>query len=62
MLHLLKLPELWVIIIFIMFTWTFYTVFDQQMFPGFYTNLFSTPELGQHMYGTLNSIQVFLKH
>lgn len=61
MLHLLKLPELWVIIIFIMFTWTFYTVFDQQMFPGFYTNLFSTPELGQHMYGTLNSIQVFFE-
>ncbi|WP_416354063.1 MFS transporter [Agrilactobacillus fermenti] len=59
MLHLLKLPELWLIIIFIMFTWTFYTVFDQQMFPDFYTKLFATPELGQHMYGTLNSIQVF---
>ncbi|MCH4171284.1 MAG: MFS transporter [Lactobacillus sp.] len=61
MVHLLKLPELWVIIIFIMFTWTFYTVFDQQMFPDFYTKLFASPELGQHMYGTLNSIQVFFE-
>lgn len=61
MFGLLRLPQLWVIIIFIMFTWTFYTVFDQQMFPGFYTSLFATPELGQQMYGTLNSIQVFFE-
>lgn len=59
MASLLKLPDLWVIIIFIMFTWTFYTVFDQQMFPDFYTSLFSTPELGQEVYGILNSVQVF---
>jgi OHS family lactose permease-like MFS transporter len=61
MLGLLTMPSLWVIIIFIMFSWTFYTVFDQQMFPDFYTKLFTTPELGQHMYGTLNSIQVFFE-
>lgn len=61
MLNLLKLPELWAIIIFIMFSWTFYNVFDQQMFPDFYTKLFSTPEIGQQMYGTLNSIQVFFE-
>lgn len=59
MLSLLKMKELWLIIIFIMFTNTFYTVFDQQMFPDFYTKLFANPALGQHMYGTLNSIQVF---
>lgn len=59
MFSLLKLPHLWQIIIFIMFTWTFYNVFDQQMFPGFYTSLFSTPALGEQTYGTLNAIQVF---
>ncbi|MFC6164349.1 MFS transporter [Lactiplantibacillus dongliensis] len=61
MFSVLKMRELWEMIIFIMFTWTFYTVFDQQMFPEFYTNLFATPALGQHMYGTLNSIQVFFE-
>ncbi|BDR58532.1 hypothetical protein XA3_09950 [Xylocopilactobacillus apicola] len=59
MLGLLKIRDLWLIIIFIMFTNTFYTVFDQQMFPEFYTRLFATAELGQHMYGILNSVQVF---
>lgn len=59
MLNLLKLPQLWAIIIFIVFTWTFYTVFDQQMFPEFYTGLFSTSSDGEKMYGTLNAIQVF---
>ena len=61
MLDLLKLPHLWVIVIFIMFSWSFYTIYDQQMFPDFYTQLFSSPETGQQMYGTLNSIQVFFE-
>ncbi|NTM54968.1 MFS transporter, partial [Enterococcus faecium] len=59
MFDLMKLPQLWTIIIFIIFTWTFYTVFDQQMFPGFYTGLFSTSANGEKIYGTLNAIQVF---
>lgn len=61
MLDLLKLPHLWVIVIFIMFSWSFYTIYDQQMFPEFYTQLFSSSETGQQMYGTLNSIQVFFE-
>ncbi|MCO6540779.1 MAG: MFS transporter [Lactobacillus sp.] len=61
MLSLLKIKDLWLIIIFIMFTNTFYTVFDQQMFPDFYTKLFATAALGQHMYGILNSVQVFFE-
>lgn len=61
MIALLKLPHLWVIVIFIMFSWSFYTIYDQQMFPDFYTKLFETPESGQQMYGTLNSIQVFFE-
>ncbi|PMB84467.1 MFS transporter [Dolosicoccus paucivorans] len=59
MFNLLKLPELWTIIIFIVFTWTFYTVFDQQMFPDFYTGLFASQADGEKIYGTLNAIQVF---
>lgn len=61
MMSLLKLPHLWQIIIFIMFTWTFYNVFDQQMFPGFYTSLFSSTSIGEQTYGTLNAIQVFFE-
>lgn len=56
-----KLPALWVMIFLTMFTWTFYTVFDQQMFPQFYTSLFSTAEQGEKMYGILNSVQVFFE-
>lgn len=61
MFALLKIPMLWQIIIFVMFSWTFYNVFDQQMFPEFYTGLFATEEIGQQTYGTLNSIQVFIE-
>ncbi|MDO4669940.1 MAG: MFS transporter [Aerococcus sp.] len=61
MLGLLKIPMLWQIIFFVMFSWTFYNVFDQQMFPDFYTKLFSSESLGQQTYGTLNSIQVFVE-
>lgn len=59
MIGLLKMPSLWLIIVFVLFTWTFYTVFDQQMFPEFYINLFATQETGQRVYGVLNSVQVF---
>ena len=53
--------DLWKIIIFVILTWTFYTVFDQQMFPEFFTRFFATPEDGQQAYGILNSVQVFLE-
>lgn len=58
---LLRLPHLWLIVGFVFLSWTFYTVFDQQMFPDFYTHLFGTPEHGQQIYGVLNSVQVFLE-
>ena len=44
-----------------LFTNTFYTVFDQQMFPNYYASLFPTTEIGNATYGTLNSFQVFLE-
>ena len=46
MLAVLKMPTLWVLIVFMLFTNTFYTVFDQQMFPNYYASLFSTTEIG----------------
>lgn len=61
MASLLKMPSLWVVIILVLFSWTFYTVFDQQMFPDFYVGLFPTAAQGQETYGILNSIQVFLE-
>lgn len=61
MVGLLKLKSLWAVIGFVFLSWTFYTVFDQQMFPEFYTNLFETQEHGQRIYGVLNSVQVFVE-
>ncbi|WP_413468155.1 MFS transporter [Glutamicibacter sp. JL.03c] len=60
-LRLFRLPSLWLIMLFVMLSWTFYTVFDQQMFPDYYAGLFPTPEMGQQVYGVLNSVQVFLE-
>ncbi|MCP3426664.1 MFS transporter [Rothia sp. AR01] len=57
----LRSPALWAMIVFVLLSWTFYTVFDQQMFPEFYTLLFDSPERGQQVYGVLNSVQVFLE-
>jgi MFS transporter, OHS family, lactose permease len=58
MLGLLKLGRLWLVIVFVLCTWTFYTVYDQQMFPDFYVSLFETKAQGQQVYGVLNSVQV----
>lgn len=58
---LLKRRSLWVVIGFVILSWTFYTVYDQQMFPDFYTSLFDDPAVGQQTYGALNSAQVFLE-
>ena len=56
-----KILDVWKIIIVIIISWTFYTVFDQQMFPHFFTQFFATPEEGHQAYGVLNSVQVFLE-
>ena len=53
--------KLWAVIAFVLMSWTFYTVFDQQMFPDFYIGLFGTAEAGQQTYGILNSVQVFFE-
>jgi len=55
------ISDVWRIIVFVIMSWTFYTVFDQQMFPEFFTKFFVTPDEGQQAYGVLNSIEVFLE-
>lgn len=55
----LKMKHLWIVMLFIMFTATFYGIYDGQMFPDFYTKLFDDPKTGQTMYGNLSAIQVF---
>lgn len=59
MVKVLRMPALWVLIVFILLTNTFYTVFDQQMFPTYYASLFPTEATGNTVYGILNSVQVF---
>ena len=60
-LSVLKMHDLLKIVIFISMSWTFYTVFDQQMFPEFFTTFFGTETAGQQAYGVLNSLEVFLE-
>ena len=59
MVKVLRMPALWVLIVFMLLTNTFYTVFDQQMFPTYYASLFPTEATGNTVYGILNSVQVF---
>ncbi|WP_456269848.1 oligosaccharide MFS transporter [Kushneria sp. AK178] len=61
MIDVFRIGSLWKLIAFVFFSWTFYTVYDQQMFPEFYTRLFDAPARGQQFYGMLNSAQVFLE-
>ena len=60
-LNVFKVRSLWEIAIFLVFSGTFYTIFDQQMFPQFFTQFFKTQAMGDHMYGILNSVEVFLE-
>lgn len=59
MADVLKLKGLWVVIGFVIFSWTFYNLYDNQMFPNFYAGLFENEDVGIHTYGILNSVQVF---
>ncbi|HED1508154.1 TPA: oligosaccharide MFS transporter, partial [Raoultella ornithinolytica] len=53
--------KFWIFVLFITGTWSFYNIYDQQMFPVFYAGLFSSVETGTRVYGYLNSFQVVLE-
>ncbi len=57
----LKMKNLWVVIIFVIFSWTFYNLYDNQMFPNWYATLFENEDVGIRTYGILNSVQVFVE-
>lgn len=59
MVSVLTMGSLWLLIIFVIFTNTFYTVFDQQMFPSYYKSLFANPDQGAQWYSVLNACEVF---
>jgi MFS transporter, OHS family, lactose permease len=61
MVGVLAMPKLWTIIAFVLLSWTFYNLYDQQMFPDFYTSLFESKERGEQVYGVLNATQVFVE-
>lgn len=56
-----KDSQFWFFVVFVVGTWSFYNIYDQQMFPVFYTGLFENPEMAPRVYGYLNSAQVFLE-
>lgn len=58
---LFALRKFWLFVVFIIGTFSFYTIYDQQLFPNFYTSFFEKEETGYKIYGYLNSFQVFLE-
>lgn len=60
-LTIFKDSQFWFFVVFVVGTWSFYSIYDQQMFPVFYTGLFENPEIAPRVYGYLNSAQVFLE-
>ena len=58
---LFGMKKFWLFVFFIIGTNSFYTIYDQQLFPNFYTSFFDKPENGYQVYGYLNSFQVFLE-
>lgn len=53
--------QFWYFVAFVVGTWSFYNIYDQQMFPVFYAGLFEDPNMAPRVYGYLNSAQVFLE-
>lgn len=57
---LFKLKDFWFFILYVIGVTCFYNVYDQQ-FPLYYSSMFPTKELGNQIFGYLNSFQVFLE-
>lgn len=56
-----KLKKFWIFVIYVLGTYSLYNIYDQQLFPVFFTQLFDNPNEGYRLYGILNSVQVFLE-
>lgn len=51
----------WYLVIFLFGTVCIYTVYDQQLFPVYFVQLFADQATGNQIYGYLNSVQVFIE-
>ncbi|MFY4775798.1 MFS transporter [Metabacillus sp. RGM 3146] len=57
---LLKNKTFWSFVIYVLGVACVYSVYDQQ-FPVYYASMFSSKELGNQMFGYLNSVQIFVE-
>lgn len=55
------LKDFWIFVVYVLGTYSLYNIYDQQLFPVYFTNLFGTEGAGYEIYGMLNSLQVFLE-
>lgn len=55
------LKDFWIFVIYVLGTYSLYNIYDQQLFPVYFTNLFGKEGEGYQIYGMLNSLQVFLE-
>ncbi|HBK4731400.1 TPA: oligosaccharide MFS transporter [Klebsiella michiganensis] len=51
----------WFFVIYVFGTYSLYNVYDQQLFPVFYTHQFEDIKVGYKLYGYLGSLQVFIE-
>ena len=56
-----KLVRFWIFVLYVLGTYSLYNIFDQQLFPVFFTHLFDEKSNAYQIYGYLNSAQVFLE-
>jgi len=58
--RLFLLKDFWFFIMYVLCVTVFYNVYDQQ-FPLYYSSLFPSEQIGNQVFGYLNSFQVFLE-
>ncbi|MDF7680306.1 oligosaccharide MFS transporter [Enterobacteriaceae bacterium ESL0689] len=56
-----KLRDFWIFVVYVLGTYSLYNIYDQQLFPVYFTHLFGDEGEGYKIYGMLNSLQVFLE-
>lgn len=56
-----KLKDFWIFVLYVLGTYSLYNIYDQQLFPVYFTKLFENDSEGYLIYGRLNSVQVFLE-
>lgn len=60
-LSVFKQKKIWLLILYLFGTTCIYTVYDVQLFPVYFTELFHDTASGQQVYGYLNSFQVIME-